>query len=42
MRPVLRYSVSRDAYVLRVVGNRTGPVFIRRAPQPPTSARIAR
>jgi hypothetical protein len=27
MTPVLRYSVSRDAYVLRVVGRRVGPVL---------------
>ena len=26
MRPVLRYSVSRDAYVLRGLGARVGPV----------------
>ena len=28
-RPVLRYSHSREAYVLRLVGNRTGPVLRR-------------
>ncbi|MGP0103614.1 MAG: hypothetical protein ACLPUT_18580 [Solirubrobacteraceae bacterium] len=27
MRPFLRYSASRDAYVLRVVGRRVGPVL---------------
>ncbi len=27
MRPFLRYSESRDAYVLRVVGRSTGPVL---------------
>jgi len=27
MRPVLRYSVSRDAYVLRGVGRHVGPVL---------------
>jgi hypothetical protein len=27
MRPLLRYSEVRDAYVLRVVGRRTGPVL---------------
>ncbi len=27
MSPALRYSSSRDAYVLRGVGNRTGPVL---------------
>lgn len=31
LRPVLRYSHSRDAYVLRVVGNRYGPVLRHRA-----------
>jgi len=27
LRPVLRYSVSRDAYVLRGVGGHAGPVL---------------
>jgi hypothetical protein len=27
LRPALRYSRSRDAYVLRVVGGRVGPVL---------------
>jgi hypothetical protein len=27
MRPLLRYSMTRDAYVLRVVGGRFGPVL---------------
>lgn len=27
MRPILRYSALRDAYVLRAVGRRTGPVL---------------
>jgi hypothetical protein len=27
LRPVLRYSATRDAYVLRLVGNATGPVL---------------
>ncbi|MGO9248036.1 MAG: hypothetical protein ACLQQB_08710 [Solirubrobacteraceae bacterium] len=27
LRPVLRYSVTRDAYVLRLAGNSTGPVL---------------
>jgi hypothetical protein len=26
-RPFLRYSLSRDAYVLRLIGNRRGPVL---------------
>lgn len=29
MRPVMRYSYTRDAYVLRGVGNRWGPVVKR-------------
>lgn len=31
LRPVLRYSPSRDAYVLRGVGNLTGPVVRRKS-----------
>jgi len=27
LRPILRYSTSRDAYVLRGVGRRVGPVL---------------
>lgn len=27
LSPLLRYSTSRDAYVLRVIGARTGPVL---------------
>ncbi len=27
MRPFLRYSSGRDAYVVRIVGNRFGPVM---------------
>lgn len=27
LRPLLRYSESRNAYVLRLVGNRIGPVL---------------
>jgi hypothetical protein len=30
LRPFLRFSNSRDAYILRLVGARTGPVFQRR------------
>lgn len=33
LRPIFRYSVSRDSYVLRVIGNTRGPV-LRPAPQP--------
>jgi len=29
MRPLMRYSDSRQAYVLRFVGNRVGPVLRR-------------
>jgi hypothetical protein len=29
MRPVLRYSTTRDAFVLRVVGRHRGPVLRR-------------
>jgi hypothetical protein len=32
LRPVLRFSYTREAYVLRVVGNHRGPVFVRRGP----------
>ena len=28
--PLFRYSQSRDAYILRLVGNRVGPVIVRR------------
>lgn len=36
MRPVLRYSTVRDAYVLRLVGRRTGPVLrVDRRPRRP-------
>lgn len=39
LRPALRYSYTREAYVLRVVGNQRGPVFVRagaeRAPDAP-------
>ena len=28
LRPFVRYSLSRDAYVLRGVGNRFGPVYV--------------
>jgi hypothetical protein len=27
MRPILRYSATRDAFVLRLVGSSTGPVL---------------
>lgn len=35
-----RYSVSRDAYVLRIFGNRVGPVFQIRQSPPETSTLI--
>jgi hypothetical protein len=27
LKPVLRYSITRDAFVLRLLGNSTGPVL---------------
>jgi len=33
-RPFFRYSYSRDAYVLRGVGNHRGPVLVPEAQQP--------
>jgi hypothetical protein len=33
LKPLLRFSYTRDAYVLRVVGNRHGPV-LRRSTRP--------
>lgn len=39
LRPVLRYSSSRDAYVLRGVGNRMGPVLRPRPPARPVDQR---
>jgi hypothetical protein len=37
LRPLFRHSPSREAYVLRLVGNRVGPVLkpSYRDPQPP-------
>lgn len=32
LRPALRYSYTREAYVLRGVGTHRGPVFVRTAP----------
>jgi hypothetical protein len=32
LRPALRFSYTREAYVLRVVGNHRGPVFVRGRP----------
>jgi hypothetical protein len=29
VRPMFRYSLSRDAYVMRVIGNTSGPVLRR-------------
>jgi hypothetical protein len=31
LKPLLRFSYTRDAYVLRLVGNRRGPVLRPRA-----------
>jgi hypothetical protein len=36
LRPLFRYSAGRDAYVLRVVGNRFGPV-LEAAPADPAA-----
>ncbi|MEV4423453.1 hypothetical protein AB0L40_26305 [Patulibacter sp. NPDC049589] len=35
IRPALRYSYTREAYVLRVIGSQYGPVFVRAPPSPP-------
>lgn len=37
LRPLLRYSITRDAYVLRIIGRRLGPVtrIDRRRRRPP-------
>jgi hypothetical protein len=45
LSPILRYSSSRDAYILRGIGRRTGPVLReerRRTPQPPVPHRERR
>jgi hypothetical protein len=45
LEPVLRYSSSRDAYVLRGVGHHRGPVLRedrRLAPHPPVPGRERR
>jgi hypothetical protein len=39
LRPFLRFSNSRDAYILRFVGARTGPVLQRRRSVPPAARR---
>lgn len=44
LRPFLRYSPSRDAYVLRGVGNKAGPVVQRKStatPFPRSSRQLA-
>ena len=35
LRPLFRYSAGRDAYVLRIVGNRLGPVLEVASPVAP-------
>ncbi len=40
LRPVLRFSKGRSAWVLRVVGNRYGPVLVEEGSQPSESPRI--
>ncbi|MGZ4280073.1 MAG: hypothetical protein ACXVVU_25830 [Solirubrobacteraceae bacterium] len=38
LKPLFRYSIGRDAYVLRAIGNRTGPVLVvRREPRASSS-----
>ena len=32
LRPLFRYSPTRDAYVLRLIGKSAGPVLVERAP----------
>ena len=34
LRPALRYSYTREAYVLRGIGNQRGPVFVRDVDEP--------
>jgi len=41
LSPLFRLSVTRDAYVLRVIGNRHGPVLVRRARAAPALRRPA-
>jgi hypothetical protein len=46
LRPVLRFSYTREAYVLRAVGNHRGPVFVRHrvtpdAPRPAPTPDVA-
>jgi hypothetical protein len=42
LRPALRYSYTREAFVLRGIGNQRGPVLVRAtpdaAPEQPTPA----
>ena len=33
LRPLFRYSVSRNAYVLRIGGRRRGPVLVPKQPE---------
>jgi hypothetical protein len=40
LRPVVRYSYSRDAYVLRAVGRHLGPVYRLDEPAPPVDPSI--
>jgi hypothetical protein len=42
MRPLLRYSINREAYVLRVGGGRFGPVLKERAAADSQAASAAR
>ncbi len=33
LRPALRYSYTREAFVLRGIGNQRGPVLVRATPE---------
>jgi hypothetical protein len=35
LKPFFRYSMSRNAYVLRAVGSRVGPVLVEAGHHPP-------
>ena len=40
LRPLFRYSPTRDAYILRLIGKSAGPVLVERAPlrtRPPSA-----
>jgi hypothetical protein len=40
LRPLFRYSPTRDAYILRLIGKSVGPVLVERVPlrtRPPSA-----